>query len=366
VIQPTAQPAARSKAQGSLAPLVEFIHSLPPDRTWDAEAFARLPQSDRFARERAEVFWLQLLDLLRKGGEKDAAELLRGNRFRGRSWRPELELALGRILHFRVHGSLAATDVASTVVSTNGHPFFQELERLAIEERGRGKATPVSADFRKFLKGGNAFAAAFLAAGWREAALGLAAPKAAEPVPGWFHYGFAQSLRFNRGTRPALDYLSDQSPTDEVIGLRGELLLADGRFPEASAALQSVATHDSDAGFRSAWLLAQRCIESNDLAGARRVIEGQRRLASSITGRELLARLVLSSGDAAGAERMYQAIANESVEAGAVLARRAFERKDWATARRHTEALMRRMPDELQLRENLFAIDQAEKANANR
>lgn len=365
LIQSGATPASRSKVQGSLAPLAEFINTLPSGCMWDAEAFGRLPQGERFARERAEVFWLQLIELLRTGGEKEATALLRENRFRDRSWRPDLETALSRILHFRRQGSLAALGVASTPGATNSHPFFQELERLSKAERVGGKATSVPADLTAFLNSGNAFAAAFLAAGWREAALSLAPPRVAEPVPIWFAYGWAQCLRYNRGNRIALESLSGQPSADEIIGLRGELMWAEKRLPEAFAELESIATHDSDSGQRAAWLLALGFIESNDLNRARRVIQGQRRLALSASGRALLARIALLSGSAGEAERMYQAIADESIEAGTFSARRAFERREWDAARRHTEALMKRLPDELQLRENLLAIDNAQRAHAS-
>jgi len=51
-----------------------------------------------------------------------------------------------------------------------------------------------------------------------------------------------------------------------------------------------------------------------------------------------------------------------SLEAMAFLARRAYERQDWSRARELTEIMMRNAPDQMQLRANLKAIDDAEKA----
>ena len=137
-------------------------------------------------------------------------------------------------------------------------------------------------------------------------------------------------------------------------------------MPEGTRELETIAKDDSDAGYRAAWLLAQSALESRDFARAREITQHQPRLARSTSGRELLARIALLGGNAAEGERMHQAIATDSVEARAFLARRAFERKDWPAARQHTEALQRRMPDELQLRENLLTIAKAEQAHENR
>jgi hypothetical protein len=106
--------------------------------------------------------------------------------------------------------------------------------------------------------------------------------------------------------------------------------------------------------------LSLAAFESGNLTEARETIQRQPRLANATTGHELLARLALQDGKLAEAERLYQAIANDSAEAQAFLARRAFERQDWQAARLQTEKLQRLMPDALQLRENLLAIAKAE------
>lgn len=63
----------------------------------------------------------------------------------------------------------------------------------------------------------------------------------------------------------------------------------------------------------------------------------------------------------AAAARYYAAADGDSLEAGVFLARLAFQRKDWAEARRLTEALVQRYPDELQLQANLEAVARAER-----
>jgi hypothetical protein len=366
VIQPKTTPPSTQRVQGELLPLVDFVRVLPPERFWDAEPFGQLALSARYTKERPEVFWLGLLEMLRTGRETDAAEHLRVNRFRTRSWRPELEAALVQILHFRTNQSFAGLDLLAAPVPSNSHPFLVELHQCAktdLKSPGQSAVTP---ELAKFLMSREVFAAAFLAAGWREAALQLTAPTASAELPAWFSFGMAQCLRFNRGNEAALDYLAKAPQSPELTLLRGEILLAQKQTQEGLRQLSAIAKDNSDAGYRAAWLVAQSAIETRDFAQAQTTVAAQPRLAESTAGRELLARIALLRSGADEAEPMYRAIETESVEARAFLARRAFERRDWPAAREQTEALMRRLPDELQLRENLMAIERAQKTNENR
>jgi hypothetical protein len=354
VIQPSAKSRVKLEPEGSLVPLIEFIQALPQDRFWDAEAFNRLPQNHRYAQDRPEVFWLQLLETLRTGKEDLAAELLRENRFKVRSFRPELEAGLVQLLRFRA-GKNPNNATALETGTEPKHPFWRELAREAHEPGSSA-----------FLRSRSAIGAALLAAGWREAALSFSSQVADEHAPAWFVYGMAQSLRYNRGAQDALGYLPAASRTAELRLLRGELLLNEKRLDEGKAELNAVARNNFAAGYRAAWLLALAAVETGDLAEAKAIIQGQSQLANSTAGRELLARLSLMGGNKTEAEKRYRAIAKDSIEAQTFLARQAFERQEWAVARRYTEALMRALPDELQLRENLLAINQAEAAHEKR
>jgi len=366
VIQTSTSPVSHPQIPGALTPLVDFIQSLPAGNFWDADAFARLPQNTLFARERQEIFWLQLIDMLNAGQEKQAAEFLRVNRFRSRSWQPELQASLAAILKFRAHQPLVAADGLFIGEPGEGHQFFGQLDTLVKRQSSQNGNTAVPPDLAAILYGKNAFSAAFLAAGWREAAIALSRPPAADQTPVWFTYGIAQSIRFNRGNAAALEYLAKAPSTVELVGLRGELLLAEKHTFDGRRELETIAANDSDAGYRAAWLLSQSAIESREFSKARAILQNNPRLSVSVTGQEMLARIALLEGNPAEAERLYLAIENSSTEAQAFIARRAFERKDWVAARRVTERLQQQMPDELQLRENLLAIAKAEKEHANR
>lgn len=357
IIQPADSTDSKAPTTGALAPLVEFIHNLPADRFWDEEAFGKCAQNDRFTHDRQEIYWLRLLQLLTSGNEKEAGDLIRVNRFHDRSWRPELEAGLTVILNYRAHRPVAATDIATIKASNNQHPFLIQLAGF----KTTGSAPVATPELATFLNSRNAFAAAFLAAGWREAALKLSDQTMTKPAPDWFSYGIAQCIRFNRGNQEALGFLTRQPRTPELVVLRGELLLAEKQVTDGRRDLELVATNDSAAGFRAAWLLSTESLEAGNLPLARATIQRQPRLATAIAGRELLARIELRGGNLTEADRLYKAIAEESVEARTFLARRAFARKDWPEARLQTKKLQQLMPDALQLRENMLAIDKAEK-----
>jgi hypothetical protein len=75
-----------------------------------------------------------------------------------------------------------------------------------------------------------------------------------------------------------------------------------------------------------------------------------------------LARAALSEGKPSEAEALYRGIEQDSVEARAYLARKAYSEKNWKVARKYTQELLAIMPDQLELRSNMDAIAAAESA----
>ena len=69
----------------------------------------------------------------------------------------------------------ASTKYTRPVAATNQHQFFTTLNTLAAQEAATGRLK-VSTELDALLRGPDAFAAAFMAAGWREAALNLCTP----------------------------------------------------------------------------------------------------------------------------------------------------------------------------------------------
>jgi tetratricopeptide (TPR) repeat protein len=360
MIQPTKLD-ADTIPQGDLQPLAEWMLKLPEGRCFDTNSFDLLPESRRYAADRQEVYWLQLVDTLQSGHEKAAFDLLSFNRFRAASWAPELENALLRILLYRAKHSLdASAATVGGVTSTNQHIFLQALNAAARDERA-GRKPFLSAELDATLRGPDAFVAAFLSAGWREAALALHRPgHDAAAHPGWLSYGLAQVLRSNRGAANALEFLSTEKPTPETMVIAGECLIQLGKNDEGLARLATVAGQPNAAGQRASYILALASMDQNKMADAKKWVTSQPLLANATIGKELLGRMAAADGNFDDADRVFGSIAAESVEARAHLARRAFAKKDWKSARRYTEELMVLLPDQIQLRENLKAIDDAE------
>ena len=355
-----------SAREDELGPLVRFLRGLPDDRFWDGENFAHVSAEKHYTGQQQETFWLSLLENLRVRDDRAAAERLRLNRFNTDSWEPDLEVALQRILSYRTAGVLNPRNEPVPALSRPKeelHPFFVQLDDLAQAEREKRLVMPPEMD--RLLRGDQGFAAAVLAAGWAEAALRLrAGGENCDALPSWVAYGFAQALRMNRGDAPAIAFAEKQRPTPELNLVIGEAQLASGQTVEGTARLAPLAASDSDAGYRAAWLLAVAALKKHQPAEVARIVAAQPRLASSTTGRELLARVALVEGRLDDADRAYGAIAADSAEAKTYLARRAYARKDWPSARRYTDELLTLFPDQLQLRANLEAIDKAEHAGS--
>lgn len=352
---------ASAVAAGDLQPLAQWVIKLPNDTFWDNSSFNQLTEAQRYKSERPELFWLQLIDQLKNHHEKEAFNLLKFNSFRSRSWQPDLENALLRILSWRLDHSFSLADYSyiSSSAAKDRHQFFVTLDELAKTERESAAAQP-SAELQALLKGPDAFAAAFMAAGWREAALQLASTANPSAYPDWYAYGMAQTLRANRGNQPALDYLATRKSTPDTDLLKSEILLASGKTQEALNGFGALAALNSPVGFRASYLLALADLDLKKYNDARAWIAHQPLLANDIAGKELNARITLREGNLASASQQYHAIAKQSIEARIFLAHEAYDHKQWAEARRYTLELLDLMPDQLQLRANLDAIAKAE------
>ena len=273
-----------------------------------------------------------------------------------------MESVLLQILSYRLKGSLTPekTDFTATTGNTNQHQFFLDVGQAARLQLA-GRKDFITPELSGVLRGPQAFAMAYLAAGWREAALTLFGGATNQTVgPGWLAYDFAQVVRGNRGPAAARAFLAKQKPTPELQLLTGEILLQERQGQAALDQFKPLAPLATSVGFRASYILALAEFDRGQFAAAAQWIQAQPLLARSTIGQELLGRLAFRQGREAEADRIYTAIAATSVEAKAHLARRAFAKKDWPLARKYTNELLAEMPDELELRKNLLAIDQAE------
>ena len=351
--------AADKVPDGELQPLAKWIGTLDHAEFFNITSFNLLPAADRLGQQRPEIFWLRLANALQQRHEPEAAGLLKFNPFRARSWQPDLEIALARILHYRQKHSLNPAELvtASDTPLDERPEFFTQLETLAAQERATGHAI-VPADLDALLRGSDAFAAAFLAAGWREAALRLREAKAALPnEPAWFTYGLAQCLRANRSPSAALDFLAKQKNDPLLQLLAAEIKIETGSQHAGLAELVPLASQNSAIGFRASYLLALANVDAKKYDEAKKWIGQNAQLATDPLGRELLANVAVRTGRMTEAETIYKSIVQTSIPAKAFLAKQAFDRRDWAEARRLTSEVVQLAPEDLQFRAILAVID---------
>ena len=344
---------------GELQPLARWLTDLNSGEFFNTNSFNALPQAQQLEQHRPEIFWLRLTDALQKKHETEAADRLKFNSFRARSWQPDLEIALARILHYRLKHSLNPAEITtgSDTTAAERHQFFTQLETLAAQERTTGHAA-VPADLDALLRGPDAFAAAFMAAGWREAALQLCNPqKVSTGEPAWFAYGLAQILRQNRTPAAALDFLAEHKNDATLQLLAAEIKITTGNASAGLAELALLAPQNSPVGFRASYMLALANVDANRLAEARKWVWQSAPLAADLLGQELLGDIAVRSGQMAEADRIYTAIAEKSLQAKAYLAKKAFDQKNWAVARRFTSELVQLAPEDLHFRANLAEID---------
>lgn len=344
---------------GMMMPLVDYLLKLAPNRLWDTGMAAKMAEMPIFLRNRQETYWLRLLQALKDRDEKQACDLLQTSPFRKESWAAPLELGLYHALLFRRVGRLTTTEFtipAPASFPAETHTVFVDLERLAAAA-APGQAPELPADLVALLKGDDCFAGLFMAAGWTEAALWLRLPETLSPAyPEWVAYGFTQALRASRGPREALAFAQKQKPSPALEVLTGELLLALKQTDPAMAKFAQVATADSPAGFRAAWLLTMAWLDRGEPAKARDCLARQPRLAEHVLGKELAAKLALAEGHPEEALRLYRAMVGESIEAKVYLAKTAFAAGDVETAETGYQELDRLLPGNPQIKASLDAI----------
>ena len=185
---------------GALRPLVDFVLQLPPESFWDNTGFTSVAESHPHFNTRQDVFWLRLLQALREGHEVEALWLLTFQGFDRRSWRPDLEAALARILTYRrsgISGAIAAGSGSVAASPESLHPFFAELES-AMRQDGH----KISDATRDLVMSEYPFAAACLAAGWYEAALRLLRSTDLPPEsPAWMREAIEKAIA-QRSSQP--------------------------------------------------------------------------------------------------------------------------------------------------------------------
>ena len=268
---------------------------------------------------------------------------------------------------YRNSGTLNITSLSHDFISTpikatdkeqnkDQTPFFTQLDELGKEGKPDQRQN-IPADLHELLMSKDAFAAAFLSAGWLEAALQLNTLKVIPPsFPNWFSYELAQAIRANRSNEEALDFVKMQKPTPELSLLTAELNIAKGNQAAAMETLKKLYKENTDVGFRSAWLLSLIYIEKKQYAEAKNAINAQPRLDKDILGQETLARIALLEGNVDLANKLYKSIEGKSSEAKSYLARKAFAEKDWKKAKELTQELLIQYPENPLLIDNMKKI----------
>lgn len=338
---------------GELAPFIEYLFSLESNQFWDREAFLRLKGSDKFLETQQAALWLRLIESLKNGDEIGASRHLADHDLVGMLSAPQLATLLKQIFSFRATG-IFPIQYGEEVKDKRFLPHFADLEHISEQQ-------PLPASLLALLKGPNAFAAAFLAAGWNEAAIALQGRKPiSSEEPHWFSLEFIKALRDSPSAGPgeALRFAKSLQPFPELSLIISELLIAEGNEQAGEQILALLSAYNTEVGAQAAAALANGHIEKGRLKAAKELIQRKKILLNSVVGQEALAHIALAEGDVGQAEQIYRAIEEISAEAKSFLARQAFANRDWVRARTLTEQLIKIYPDNAQLVENLHRIQQ--------
>jgi len=346
---------------GDLRPYLEYLLKLPPGKFWDDTDFERMPQARRYTSDQQSVFWLKLIAAFQAKDYENASRMLQFNKFRPQSWNVELESELLRVLDYRKNGTLTfpvgVNLPLSSLPAGTRHQFLEQLDALS-----RNTKEKVPADVDSLLRSDAIFPILFLLNGWFETALQMPPPQVVPAeFPDWVSFVIAQAYYRDRGAEVALAFIAKQKATPLLNVFAGEIMVDHNQLEAGIAKFTPYAKADSEVGTRAAADLTMALINAKKYDEARASIESQPRLRDSLSGKELLAGVLLMQGHKPEAEKIFHAILDDSDDAKIYFAKQAFENKDWATARKLTEELVAKHPDHLQYYANLDAINKAEK-----
>lgn len=354
--------------KGQLQPFIRYLIDLPQAVFWNENIFDRIQGGQRFLTTQPMTVWLRLLQDLKEKKESEADYLFQFNPQKTAMSGKKLAKALQRILVYRKYGTLKldvlnnplANDPLSENIPRSSLPpaqdFFAELEWFASLPSENGQSH-LPADLHALLNSPEAFMAAFLSAGWFEAALQLHWPHLLpNSFPDWVAVKMTQALRVNRNDEAALAFAAVQKPSDQLLVSIVELLDVVKNTGSVIESLQEYAKESTDAGMRASKMIALLYVGRKEYALAEKTIETQPLLANDISGKELKARIALLKGNDQVAVTIYTAIQSHSTEAKSFLAQRAFAAKDWNKAKALTEDLIQIFPDNSLLQENLKKI----------
>lgn len=328
-----------------LNPLLRYLLSLSSNEFWNDK---KSENEGIVATDMPEILWLQVFEKLKLGSDRAAFETLVSH--------PEMSqlnpslyegLKKGIAIH---HPDLKKETGTYHLPQEGMHPLFSILAEQELPKQ-----------YQNLMESNQSYAALTLASGWVEAALDLQKwypeshptfSQLSSQFPQWVVRNFAQGLAANRSASVALDFIHKQKLTPKLALLSAELNLNEGNYSEAENMLLPLAKTSSQA----ALLLASLYHEQNQFIPARTAILNNPTLASSSSGKAMLARLELSYGDHHLAEKMYQEIADISTEAKSYFAKKAYQMGDYKTAYTLTRELADQFPDRQDLKSQLRKI----------
>jgi tetratricopeptide (TPR) repeat protein len=324
------------------------------------QALRGLPGTDR----RPEEYWLRLLQDLKTGNKEEAFKSLDSLPSQSLSLWPGLAPRLRAVLLAQSGQDphLAFTTENNFEGSAETHSFIRDFTRWARHEMPADE----DARFLAWLKTPESLPGLFLASGWVGVALDLGNDEQfliSDASPEWLAYGYAIAIKDRKGTDAAIRWLEKRTKHGPAESLMlGELLIATKQADRGLPLVRSVADGSSPQAGRAKWTLAMMALGNGKSQEARDLVQSNAELSSSARGIEILARAALLDGRKDEAEKLYLGITDQSTDALLFLSKEAYAAKRFADARKWTQILISRFPDEKKFRENLKKINEAEAA----
>ncbi|MEX2670223.1 hypothetical protein [Candidatus Uabimicrobium amorphum] len=329
--------------------MLQAINQLPIREFWSEDLAKESHNRNQY------LYWLRVLHFLKNQQYDKALEWLQ--QYSDEEWNPRLQNNLHRILFHKKYGGFTQGGTSFIEVKSSCGELGKFLDDAARRERLQ-LAVPRNHDLLNFIKTPYVFPALLLCHKWLEAAVILHENLPKGKLPEWYAQQIMHAMSVVRDKKRAIYFAESYPEMLSLQLLKAELLIAQGDVVVGCDILRILAKRDDGVGIRASWLLSLYYLELRNYKLAKSVLRLHKKLLYSVLGQEVLARIFLLENDKTRAQKIYQKIAQKSVEAKVFLAKEAFQNRNWQEAEKWTVILQKQFPDQLQFAENYNKIQQ--------
>lgn len=348
-------------SQSEVSPLASTLKGISTTQFWNQDLFSSTSDTDAYLGQNQEFYWLRLLEKVRLGDLYNLNSFLIKYRSKPNLWDPELEFLLAAITAKKLNiwdSSLSVkADALLKMPQNSVHSMTRRICSMVLDQK---VLDPIA--FNKkykdlgWIKSDWAYGAALFARGWFNAG-NIMIEKCDKDsllndLPPDISYIVLSGIRKSSGVSIALSCFGSHSTSPILTLLKGEMLLEAGRLSDSIKTFSSILGTNHPASLRSTWILATLYLERERIQDAEKIINSTPAFIETNSGKEMMAKIYLAKNQDKLAVKIYEEIADQSMEAMVYLAHFYKESNRESDSKKMLEKIRHIAPDRVQVWEH--------------